>query len=205
MHLLEVDSIQKSYNGKVILSDVFLHCKTGDIIGITGRNGSGKSTLLHIIFGTTLSDNKFIRLDGKVLKNTYRNPNGISLLPQHDFIPKYFSVKQTIQLFLNDKDTITSFIKDTFLQTFLSHKISMLSKGELKYLAAKLILFDNTKFCLLDEPYTGISPLVIEKINALILQKSSEKGIIITDHNHNALSKIITSKHRLENGVLYKV
>jgi len=52
--ILEVDSVQKQYDGKIILSDVYLKCETNNIIGILGRNGSGKSTLLKIIFGIVL-------------------------------------------------------------------------------------------------------------------------------------------------------
>lgn len=93
-HILEVDSVQKSYNGNIILSDVYLKCETGDVIGILGRNGTGKSTLLKIIFGTLNAENKFIRIDGKVRKRAYNHPNEIVYLPQANFIPKNFSVSK---------------------------------------------------------------------------------------------------------------
>ena len=54
--ILEVDSVQKQYDGKIILSDVYLKCETGTVLGILGRNGSGKSTLLKIIFGIEPAD-----------------------------------------------------------------------------------------------------------------------------------------------------
>ena len=46
-HLLEVDSIIKRYNNELVVSDVYVKCETGNIIGLLGRNGSGKSTLLN--------------------------------------------------------------------------------------------------------------------------------------------------------------
>ena len=69
-HLLEVDSVQKSFDTKSILSDVYLKCETTDIIGLLGRNGSGKSTLLKIIFGIEKADFKFVRIDGVVKSKT---------------------------------------------------------------------------------------------------------------------------------------
>ena len=60
-NVLEVDSIQKQYQGKNIISDLYLKCETADIIGILGRNGSGKSTFLKILFGIIAADFKFIR------------------------------------------------------------------------------------------------------------------------------------------------
>ena len=69
-HILEIDSVQKSFDTKSILSDVYLKCETTDIIGLLGRNGSGKSILLKIIFGIKPADFKFVRLDGIVKTRT---------------------------------------------------------------------------------------------------------------------------------------
>ena len=68
-YILEVDGIQISYNGKVLLSDVYLKCETTEIIGLLGRNGSGKSTLLKIIFGLISAPDKCIRVDGISKRN----------------------------------------------------------------------------------------------------------------------------------------
>ena len=67
-HVLEIDSVQKKFDYKSILSDVYLKCETGEIIGLLGRNGSGKSTLLKIISGILDADFKFVRIY-EVIKN----------------------------------------------------------------------------------------------------------------------------------------
>ena len=67
-HILEVDSFQKYFGDKLVVSDVYLKCETNDIIGLLGRNGSGKSTLLKIIFGIVNANNKSVRIDG-IVKN----------------------------------------------------------------------------------------------------------------------------------------
>ena len=85
--VLEVDSVQKQYDGKIIVSDVYLKYETADIIGILGRNGSGKSTLLKIIFGIVTADFKFVRVDGVVKSKTSELLNEISYLTQDNFIP----------------------------------------------------------------------------------------------------------------------
>jgi ABC-type lipopolysaccharide export system ATPase subunit len=190
-HILEVDSIQKSYDSKSILSDVYLKCETTDIIGLLGRNGSGKSTLLKIVFGIENADFKFVRIDGVVKNKSSALFQEISYLSQDNFIPNHFTVAKAISLTL-EKSKIDAFYEDESIQTLRTKKISHLSGGELRYLEIKLILSNNSKFVLLDEPYNGLSPIMVEKVNLLLLRHATQKGIIITDHNYENVIAIST-------------
>jgi len=201
-NILEVDSVQKSYNDKLVVSDVYLKCQTNDIIGLLGRNGSGKSTLLKIIFGIVPTDNKFIRINGVVMSNTNQLLKDISYLHQENFIPNHFSVKKAIYLSLN-KEKIFDFCSDEMIQSVLNKRISHLSGGESRYLEIKLVLSNPSKFVLLDEPYNGLSPLMVEKVNQLILNNVSQKGIIITDHNYENVIKISTELMLMNDGKVY--
>ena len=203
-NILEVDSVQKSYNDKLVVSDVYLKCQTNDIIGLLGRNGSGKSTLLKIIFGIVPTDNKFIRINGVVISNTNQLLKDISYLHQENFIPNHFLVKKAIYLSLN-KEKLPDFCSDEMIQSVLNKRISHLSGGELRYLEIKLVLSNPSKFVLLDEPYNGLSPLMVEKVNELILNNASQKGIIITDHNYENLIKISTELMLMKDGKAYQL
>lgn len=200
--ILEVDSVQKQYNGKIILSDVYLKCETGTVLGILGRNGSGKSTLLKIIFGIEPADFKFVRVGGKVLSKTSELLKEISYLPQDSFIPNSFSVQKTIQLSIA-KENVKDFCADAMIRSMLGKKIKHLSGGELRYLEIKLILNNDSKFVLLDEPYNGLSPIMIENINALITTMSAKKGILITDHNYENVIKISTKLALMKDGKMH--
>lgn len=203
-HLLEVDSIQKSFDFKTILSDVYLKCETNGIIGLLGRNGSGKSTLLKIIFGVISADFKFVRVDGIVKNKTKDLFKEISYLSQDIFIPNHFKVEKAISLTIpgNKKD---EFCQDEMIKTFLDKIISHLSGGELRYLEIKLILWNSSKFVLLDEPYNGLSPIMIEKVNELITTNSVKKGIIITDHNYQNVISISNKLILLKEGKVHYV
>lgn len=198
-HILEVDSVQKSFGNKFILSDVYLKCETGDVIGLLGRNGSGKSTLLKIIFGTENADFKFVQIDGVVKIKTSDLFKEITYLSQDNFIPYHFTVKKAILLTL-EKDKIVAFYEDEIIEGFLDKKISHLSGGELRYLEIKLVLFNSSKFVLLDEPYNGLSSLMIEVVNKLIQENSRQKGIIITDHNYENVMAISTKLILIKEG-----
>lgn len=198
-HLLEIDSVQKSFDNKNILSDVYLKCETKDIIGLLGRNGSGKSTLLKIIFGIISADFKFVRVDSCVKVKTNDLFSEISYLPQDNYVPNTFSVKKAIQLSVH-KEKILEFYADEIIKTMRDKKIAHLSGGELRYLEIKIILNNSSKFVLLDEPYNGLSPLMVEKVNDLIIENSKTKGIIISDHNYENVIKVSTKLVLLKEG-----
>lgn len=198
-HILEIDSVQKYYQHKLVVSDVYLKCETGDIIGLLGRNGSGKSTLLKIILGIVPADYKFVRIDGKLKRKTSELLKEISYLPQDNFIPKQFSVQKGIRLSI-PKEKFNAFCNDPMIQSVLDKKISHLSGGELRYLEIKLILSNDSKFVLLDEPYNGLSPIMAEKVNQLIRDNAKQKGVIITDHNYRNVIDVSTKLILMETG-----
>lgn len=201
-HTLELDSIQKQFDFKLVLSDVYLKCETGEIIGLLGRNGSGKSTLLKIIFGILDADYKFVRIDGVIKSKTSNLFNEVSYLPQDNFIPVNLSVKKAISLSVSNK-FIDVFYDDAMINSIKEKYIKHLSGGELRYLEIKLILFNQSKFVLLDEPYNGLSPIMIDNINNLILENASRKGIIITDHNYENVIKISNRLVLMKEGKTY--
>lgn len=200
--VLEVDSVQKQFQGKNIISDLYLKCETNDIIGILGRNGSGKSTFLKILFGIVAADFKFVRIDGLSKSKTEDLLNEISYLPQDNFIPNLFSVEKAIRLSIT-KDKLQGFYEDEMIQIIRNKKIKHLSSGELRYLEIKLILNKETKFVLLDEPYNGLSPIMIEKVNTLIIENSKTRGIIITDHNYENVIKVSNKLALMKEGKMH--
>ena len=181
--ILEVDSIRKSFGEKQVLTDIYLKCQTGDIIGLLGRNGSGKTTLLKIIFGTLHTDHKHIRINGEIIDDPYIEPGLISYLPQDNFLPKDLNVSKVIDIY-EDQIKASEFFNDQILNKVLNTKIRHLSGGESRYLEVKLILSKDSKIILLDEPFNGISPIHTDSIKELIREQSSKKGIILTDHDY---------------------
>lgn len=199
--LLEVDSIRKAFGDKQVLTDISLKCQPGDIIGLLGRNGSGKSTLLKIIFGTLFTDYKFLRINNEILDQPFKTKNTIAYLNQDNFLPKNITVKQVIEIYSDDQD-LNDFLDDEVLSKVLETKIRNLSGGESRYLEVKLLLTLDSLFVLLDEPFNGISPLHIEKIKNMILDKSVKKGIILTDHDYRNVFDVANKFYLLFDGGL---
>ncbi|GGK86107.1 ATP-binding cassette domain-containing protein [Rufibacter glacialis] len=194
VHELEVDSVLKSYGNVKILSNVYLTCKTGDVVGILGRNGCGKSTLLKIIFGSEDTYDKSIRIDKEVYAKPYQHKNLIAYLPQHDFLPKRVRLRKIAALFLEDHEARERVLLDPRIKEHLDKPITELSGGQRRYFEVLLLVNLPVKFILLDEPFSGIEPLYKDEIKELINRHRPEKGFIITDHDY---SNIISASDRL--------
>jgi lipopolysaccharide export system ATP-binding protein len=189
--ILEVDSVLKSFNDKQVLTDIYVKCSTGDIIGLLGRNSIGKTTLMKIIFGILKAENKFIRINQQIHEKPYLKNCLIQYLPQNGFLPANLKVKEIVELYFKG-DEIENILNDELLKNVITTKISNLSSGEGRYLEIKLLLLSKSKFVLLDEPFNGIAPILIDSIKALIIQQSKNKGIILTDHDYHNVFDVAT-------------
>jgi lipopolysaccharide export system ATP-binding protein len=199
--LLEADSIRKEFGRKQVLTDISVRCQPGDIIGLLGRNGSGKSTLLRILFGTLYTDYKFIRINDKILSQPFKTKHTIGYLHQDNFLPKNLTVKQIFEVYSRELDE-KGFLDDEVFSKVLKTKIGNLSGGESRYLEVKLLLYLNSHFILLDEPFNGISPLHIELVKNMIRDKSKNKGILLTDHDYRNVLDVANKYYLLFDGGL---
>ena len=205
-HRLEIDSVNKSFGQNRVLTDIYLKCETGDIIGILGSNGSGKSTLLKILFGSEKAEQKFIRIDGKIFDKTYKTRGEIAYLPQDSFMPRYMTLATAVKLYLSDNFCVNKFFDDPVLKNLQYSKAQYVSGGELRYLEIKLLLnIDDVKFVLLDEPFNGISPLNIEYIKEMIQKSAKNKGIILTDHDYRNVLDVANIRYLLYDGGLKSI
>ncbi len=188
---LYIDSVTKSFGIRQVLTDIFISCKVGEIIGMLGRNGAGKSTLLKIIFGSMQADNKFIRIGDKRINGLYDNRNQINYLPQHSFLPNHLKINQIIKLFC-DKSNAELIAGNELIQPFIHKKAKQLSGGEKRLVEIFLIIYSNATYILIDEPFNGIAPIYKEVIKAMIWEQSKNKGFIITDHDYRNILDIST-------------
>jgi ABC-type lipopolysaccharide export system ATPase subunit len=197
-HTLEIDSVMLEFNSKRILQDVYFKSETGKVTGLLGRNGSGKSCLMKIIYGELDPNDKSVRIDGRSLPNRYRNPADIRYLPQSEFIPKSLTVKKIFKNFELDFLDFTNEFPE--FEKIYNSKFKSLSGGEQRILEIYSILASKTKFCMLDEPFSQVMPVHVEKIKGLILREKQNKGIIITDHLYQYIIDICDHLYVISNG-----
>lgn len=188
---LHVDSVRKQYGLRQILTDIYLSCQTGDIIGLLGKNGSGKSTLLKIIFGSEPADDKFVRIGDKRINSLSDGKNLMKYLPQDGFLPGHVPVYKIISLFCNERNA-RIIENNEYVKPLLNRKSRQLSGGERRLIEIFLITYSEAEFVLIDEPFNGIAPVYKEDIKKMIKEESAGKGFIITDHDYRNILEVAT-------------
>ncbi|ASV31735.1 ATP-binding cassette domain-containing protein [Maribacter cobaltidurans] len=189
MKNLHVDSVIKYYGKKRILNSIHLSCKKGEIVALVGKNGSGKSTLLKILFGVESASQKFIKIEGYIVRGNKNLKKHINYLPQENFLPLNIKIKTIIQLFL-PKEKSDALFHNEYIVPLLQKQFQELSGGEKRILELLLILNSEKRYVLLDEPFNGVSPITKEYILKYLSKNRAKKGYIITDHDFENVFRI---------------
>lgn len=198
---LEVDSVILEFGNKRVLQDVYLKCETNSIIGLLGWNGAGKSCLMNIIYGKLKPMNGMVRINNEALLGIARIPEDIMYLPQFGFIPKFLTLKRVFSDFKLD---FLAFIKQfPEFKKYYKSKIGMLSGGERRIVEIYLIVLSETKFCLLDEPFSHVMPVHIDRIKKIINEEKRNKGILLTDHMYEHIIEICDEIYLIKDGKTY--
>ena len=199
-HTLEADSIQLQFNDRRILDDIYLKCETGKITGLLGRNGQGKSCLMQIIYGR-LKCEKSVRFDNASQYEAFKRPDLLLYLPQFNFIPKALTVKRIFEDFELEYSSFERRFPE--FQTRYKSSINSLSGGENRLVELYVIVKSKSQFAMLDEPFTHLNPVQIEKVHDLLLEEKINKGLLITDHMFRHITQICDNLYVLTNGKTY--
>ena len=196
--MLEVDNIEKYYNQVQILYGIHLKALRGQITGILGSNGCGKSTLLKIIFGTLSSKYKLIKVDGKIIQKPLYTTGIVKYLPQHHFIPGFLSLRKALELYGVHPTEFSSFFVDEDFD--LSQRFGRLSGGQKRIVEVFITLKSKANIILLDEPFSHIAPVQIERIKTVLEEEKQRKTIVITDHLYREITEVSDAIYLIKNG-----
>ena len=202
-NILEIDSVQLSFGEKAILKSIYIKSETGKVTGILGRNGCGKSCILKLIFGEIKTFEKSVRINGEVLLKDSRKPEDMRMLPQFSFLPKHMAVNRAFKLFDLDFLEFCSVFEEFY--KWEKNKIRELSGGNIRILETYLILKSNTKFSILDEPFSHLSPKNISTFIRIIDQEKEKKGIILTDHLYYHITDVSDELYLIKDCASYKI
>ena len=194
--ILEASQLHKKYKSRIVVKDVSIQVKRGEVVGLLGPNGAGKTTSFYMIVGLIPVDGGRISLDDKDITKLpvhARAQYGISYLPQEASIFRKLSVAQNIMAVLELRSDLSKAerklkleqLLEEFRITHIRHSLGMsLSGGERRRAEIARALATDPQFILLDQPFAGIDPISILDVKRIInhLRKRGI-GVLITDHN----------------------
>jgi lipopolysaccharide export system ATP-binding protein len=193
-----------------------MQVKTGEIVGLLGPNGAGKTTTFYIVVGLIRPNKGEVCLDGAPLTSMpmhQRSRQGIGYLPQEASIFRKMTVEENIRAILealacrrSEKSHRTEELLTEFNLTALRHmKGYTLSGGERRRVELARLLASSPRFALLDEPFTGIDPIMVGEVQTLIFHlKERGIGVLITDHRVRETLEITDRAYIMHEGCILK-
>jgi len=194
--MLNASNLKKSYKNRIVVHDISIRVKRGEIVGLLGPNGAGKTTCFYMIVGMVQADFVEIKINGEDLTKFSmhkRAIQGLSYLPQDSSIFRTLSVADNIMAILEMRQDLTKksrfneleLLLEEFRISHLRDTLGMsLSGGERRRTEIARALATNPSYMLLDEPFAGVDPISVNDLKKIINHLSKRDiGILLTDHN----------------------
>jgi len=192
---LRAEGLRKRFRSRVVVKDVSLEVRSGEVIGLLGPNGAGKTTCFYMMVGLIPMDGGELHLDGVRLTHMpmhRRARLGVSYLPQEASIFRRLSVAENVRAVLelynqtaeDIENKLDALLHELHIGHLRNNSAISLSGGERRRTEIARALATEPRFILLDEPFAGVDPIAVLDIQKIIgFLKDRGIGVLITDHN----------------------
>ncbi|HYN03028.1 MAG TPA: LPS export ABC transporter ATP-binding protein [Vicinamibacteria bacterium] len=214
--VLRALALTKSYGRRVVVREVGLEIRQGEVVGLLGPNGAGKTTTFYMVVGLARPDSGQVFLadeDITALPMYQRARAGIGYLPQEASIFRKLTAEENVLAILETRGLpageqrarARELLEELGIQGMAHQPAYTLSGGERRRLEICRALAAEPSFILLDEPFAGIDPLAVLDIQKIIAHlRDRGIGILITDHNVRETLKITDRAYILRDGNVFR-
>ena len=203
--LLEAAGVMAGYGGSRVLDGVDLRVHVGEAVALLGRNGVGKTTLLRTLTGTVRASAGRILFDGASIAAAPSfeiNRRGISLVPEGRRLFPNLSVLDNLRIATRPGGASLDEVFDLFpkLRVLAGSQAESLSGGERQMLAIARALMVPAKLILLDEPFEGLAPAIVQEVMAALVRLRGKVAMVIVEHHAETVLPIVDRAYVLVNG-----
>ena len=214
--VLRAETLTKTYGRRVVVNQVDLSIRQGEVVGLLGPNGAGKTTTFYMVVGLARPDGGKVFLgeeDITALPMYLRARAGIGYLPQEASIFRKLPTEENVLAILETRGLpageqhalARQLLEELGIQPMAKQPAYTLSGGERRRLEICRALAASPSFILLDEPFAGIDPLAVIDIQKIIAHlRNRGIGILITDHNVRETLKITDRAYILRDGNVFR-
>jgi len=216
LRVLRASALTKSYGRRVVVREVDLSIRQGEVVGLLGPNGAGKTTTFYMVVGLARPDSGQVFLgdeDITSLPMYQRARAGIGYLPQEASVFRKLTAEENVMAILEtrglpsheQRSLARQLLEELGIQSMSRQPAYTLSGGERRRLEIARALAAQPSFILLDEPFAGIDPLAVLDIQKIIAHlRDRGIGILITDHNVRETLKITDRAYILRDGNVFR-
>jgi lipopolysaccharide export system ATP-binding protein len=192
---LRIEGLTKVYGGRRVVDGSSLELRQGEVVGLLGPNGAGKTTTFRMIVGLISADAGGIYIGREEISRLpmyVRARKGIGYLPQEPSVFRKLTVEQNVAAIIETlsipaarrTERLETLLGDLQVKHLRRERANTLSGGERRRVEIARALVTDPRFMLLDEPFTGIDPIVRADIQEIVSElRERGLGVLITDHN----------------------
>ncbi|MFT8318762.1 MAG: ABC transporter ATP-binding protein [Sporolactobacillus sp.] len=203
--MIQLENVSKRYLTKKALTAINLQIEPGHIVGLIGSNGSGKSTTLKLISGLIRPSQGTVLVDGEVASR--RICTKVAYLSELDAYYSFYTVAQTVDFYA---ETFSDFNRERaeeildFMKLDRTQKVKNLSKGNRGRLKIVVTLARDVPFILMDEPLSGLDPMVRQSIIRGLISfiDLKKQTVILTTHELQEIEPLLDTVILIKDGRL---
>ncbi|HAZ07105.1 MAG TPA: multidrug ABC transporter ATP-binding protein [Elusimicrobia bacterium] len=208
---------RRSHLGRVSetvgLDGLDLDVRQGEVFGLLGLNGSGKTTAIKLLMGLHLPTKGAVSVLGRSVPDIEILAR-IGYAPEAAYLNRSLTGRENLRLFAalsrlpatGREERVTDMLKDVGLAHAADKRLSEYSKGMLQRASLAQALIHDPELIVMDEPVTGLDPLAIKEVRALILWlKGKGKTVLFSSHDISEVEKVCDRIGILSGGRLARV
>ena len=194
---LEIDHISKRYGDVPALREMTFEVRAGELFGFVGSNGAGKTTTMRIVLGVLTADSGEVRWSGQpITLDTRRGfgymPEERGLYPKMKVLDQLVYLAELHGLSVNEAHRNAEiWMKRLGVSTFRSDELQKLSLGNQQRVQLAAALVHDPEVLVLDEPFSGLDPIAVEVMGAVLREKASGGvPVIFSSHQLDLVERL---------------
>lgn len=213
--MLEVKGLEAAYGSLKVLRGVSLSVPRGKVIALLGGNGAGKTSTINAISGVLTPTAGTVSLDGVELQNMPSHrilQHGIAVVPQGRQLFPEMTVYENLEIgaFVRrasrveiERDLERIFDRFPRLRERSGQRAGSLSGGEQQMLATGRALMSRPEVLLLDEPTTGLAPIIVQELVRLVRElHDGGQTIVLVEQNVRMALQVADHVYIIRSGVI---
>lgn len=211
--MIDIEALSVSIGPVAILDRVSLRAAAGATVGVVGHNGAGKTTLMRALVGLLPARGGRVVIGGHDVTGAdtrQRVSLGLGYMPEDRRLVPDLTVRQNILLPLEvagrrDGTDVLARVLDWIpeLKPLIDRRGNQLSGGQQKLAALARAIGQGTNLLLLDEPFEGVAPALVERLIAVLQQlRRAGPTILVTDSEGAHLQGLCDTRYEIERGTL---